>query len=164
QTEVERPTPYILLEFSGRPGGVAWQIQYLREQGYPAEPVDEASLRPIRDWLAPRQHALMLQILLRPSEIADEMVRWVELRGVSAIAHAGSGVLYVAVDESGLNESLIQRVRMLQAKYRVLNGAGWLRAASGGELPRPNLGEGERRLMQRLKDALDPCSMLPTLV
>lgn len=164
QAESEPPAPYILLEFSGRPEGVAWQIQYLHEQGYPAEPVDEVYLRQGRDWLAPRQHALMLQILLRPSEIADEMARWMELQGVSAIAHAGNGVLYVAVDESGLNESLFQRVRMLQVRYRVLNGAGWLHRETGSELPHLHLHEGEHRLMQRLKEALDPHHLLPTLV
>ncbi|MCS7191104.1 MAG: FAD-binding oxidoreductase, partial [Fimbriimonadales bacterium] len=29
-TDTEAPAPYILLEFSGRPEGVAWQIRYLR--------------------------------------------------------------------------------------------------------------------------------------
>ncbi len=163
-TMSETPQPYILLEFSGRSEGVAWQIQHLREQGYPAEPVDETLLYQIRDWLAPRPHALMLQILLRSSEVADEMVRWTELPGVSAIAHAGSGVLYIAADESGLTETLIQRIRVLNAKYRVLNGAAWLREQTSGELPRMTLSEGERRLMQHLKHALDARNILPALV
>ncbi|MCX7925472.1 MAG: FAD-binding oxidoreductase [Fimbriimonadales bacterium] len=163
-TASEPPAPYILLEFSGRPEGVAWQIQHLRERGYPAEPVSVAQLEQLRDWLAPRPHALMLQILLRPSEVADEMARWTELPGVSAIAHAGNGVLYLTVDESGLNDALVQRISMLKAKYRVLNGADWLRMQSGGALPRLPLSEGERRLMQHIKHALDARNLLPALV
>jgi hypothetical protein len=163
QTEQDAPVPYLLLEFSGSPEGVAWQIAQLRERGYPAEPVPEAVLRQVRDWLAPRRHALLLQILLRPSEVADAMARWSELRGVSVLAHAGNGVLYVAADESGLTDALLQRVRALTAKYRVLNGAGWLREQLGGELPKLALSDGERRLMQRLKAALDERGILPTL-
>jgi len=161
QTEQTAPTPYVLLEFSGSPEGVAWQIAQLRERGYPAEPVPDATLRQARDWLAPRRHALLLQILLRPSEVADTMARWSELRGVSVLAHAGNGVLYVAADASGLTDALLQRVRTLTAKYRVLNGAGWLREQSGGELPKLALSDGERRLMQRLKAALDERGILP---
>jgi hypothetical protein len=71
--------------------------------------------------------------------------------------------LYVAADESGLTEALLQRVRALTAKYRVLSGAGWLREHSGGELPKLALSDGERRLMQRLKAALDERGILPTL-
>jgi len=164
QTEQAAPTPYVLLEFSGAPEGVAWQIAQLRERGYPAEPVPDAMLQQVRDWLAPRQHALLLQILLRPSEIADAMARWSELRGVSVLAHAGNGVLYVAADESGLTDALLQRVRALTAKYRVLSGAGWLREQSGGELPKLALSDGERRLMQRLKAALDERGILPDLI
>jgi hypothetical protein len=164
QTEQAAPTPYVLLEFSGSPEGVAWQIAQLRERGYPAEPVPDATLRQVRDWLAPRRHALLLQILLRPSEVADAMARWSELRGVSVLAHAGNGVLYVAADESGLTDALLQRVRALTAKYRVLSGAGWLREQSGGELPKLALSDGERRLMQRLKAALDERGILPNLI
>jgi hypothetical protein len=164
QTEQDAPVPYLLLEFSGSPEGVAWQIAQLRERGYPAEPVPEATLRQVRDWLTPRRHALLLQILLRPSEVADAMARWSELRGVSILAHAGNGVLYVAADESGLTDALLQRVRTLTAKYRVLNGAGWLCEQSGGELPKLALSEGERRLMQRLKAALDERGILPNLL
>jgi FAD/FMN-containing dehydrogenase len=164
QTEQDAPMPYLLLEFSGSPEGVAWQIAQLRERGYPAEPVPEATLRQVRDWLAPRRHALLLQILLRPSEVADAMAHWSELRGVSILAHAGNGVLYVAADESGLTDALLQRVRTLTAKYRVLNGAGWLREQSGGELPKLALSDGERRLMQRLKAALDERGILPDLL
>jgi FAD/FMN-containing dehydrogenase len=164
QTEQDAPVPYLLLEFSGSPEGVAWQIAQLRERGYPAEPVPETMLHQVRDWLAPRRHALLLQILLRPSEVADAMVRWSELRGVSVLAHAGNGVLYVAADESGLTDALLQRVRALTAKYRVLSGAGWLREQSGGELPKLALSDGERRLMQRLKAALDERGILPDLI
>jgi len=164
QTEQDAPVPYLLLEFSGSPEGVAWQIAQLRERGYPAEPVPETMLHQVRDWLTPRRHALLLQILLRPSEVADAMARWSELRGVSALAHAGNGVLYVAADESGLTDALLQRVRALTAKYRVLSGAGWLREQSGGELPKLALSDGERRLMQRLKAALDERGILPDLI
>jgi hypothetical protein len=164
QTEQAAPTPYVLLEFSGSPEGIAWQRAQLRERGYPAEPVPDAMLQQVRDWLAPRQHALLLQILLRPSEIADAMARWSELRGVSALAHAGNGVLYVAADESGLTDALLQRIRALTAKYRVLSGAGWLREQSGGELPNLALSDGERRLMQRLKAVLDERGILPDLL
>jgi hypothetical protein len=156
--------PYLLLEFSGSPEGVAWQIAQLRERGYPAEPVPDTTLQRVRDWLAPRQHALMLQILMRPSEVADAMARWSELQGVSVLAHAGNGVLYVAADESGLTNALLQRIRTLTAKYRVLNGARWLREQSGGELPKLALSDGERRLMQRLKTALDERGILPDLL
>jgi hypothetical protein len=164
QTEQAAPTPYVLLEFSGSPEGIAWQMAQLRERGYPAEPVPDAMLQQVRDWLAPRQHALLLQILLRPSEIADAMARWSELRGVSALAHAGNGVLYVAADESGLTDALLQRLRALTAKYRTLSGVGWLREQSGGELPKLALSDGERRLMQRLKAALDERGILPDLL
>jgi FAD/FMN-containing dehydrogenase len=164
QTEQDAPVPYLLLEFSGSPEGVAWQIAQLRERGYPAEPVPETMLHQVRDWLAPRRHALLLQILLRPSEVADAMARWSELRGVSVLAHAGNGVLYVAADESGLTDALLQRVRALTAKYRVLSGVGWLREQSGGELPKLALSDGERRLMQRLKAALDERGILPDLI
>jgi FAD/FMN-containing dehydrogenase len=164
QTSRGVPAPYLLLEFSGSPEGVAWQIEQLRARGYPAEPVPEATLQRVRDWLAPRRHALLLQILLRPSEVADAMARWSELRGVSVLAHAGNGVLYVAADESGLTDALLQRVRALTAKYRVLSGAGWLREQSGGDLPKLALSDGERRLMQRLKAALDERGILPDLI
>jgi hypothetical protein len=164
QTEQDAPVPYLLLEFSGSPEGVAWQIAQLRERGYPAEPVPDATLQQVRDWLTPRRHALLLQILLRPSEVADAMARWSELRGVSVLAHAGNGVLYVAADESGLTDALLQRVRALTAKYRVLSGVGWLREQSGGELPKLALSDGERRLMQRLKAALDERGILPDLI
>jgi hypothetical protein len=164
QTEQDAPVPYLLLECSGSPEGVAWQIAQLRERGYPAEPVPDATLQQVRDWLTPRRHALLLQILLRPSEVANAMARWSELRGVSVLAHAGNGVLYVAADESGLTDALLQRVRALTAKYRVLSGVGWLREQSGGELPKLALSDGERRLMQRLKAALDERGILPDLI
>lgn len=164
QADSDAPSPFVLLEFSGRPEGVAWQIQHLREQGYPAEPVGEAQLCQLQDWLMPRQHALMLQILLRPSDLAEQMARWADLQGVSMVAHAGSGVLYIAVDESGLSDALVQQIRTLEAKYRVLNGAAWLRHRTGGELPRVHLSEGERRLMQQVKHALDEKGILPALV
>jgi hypothetical protein len=164
QTEQGAPAPYLLLEFSGSPEGVAWQIEQLRARGYPAEPVPDATLQHVRDWLAPRQHALMLQILMRPSEVADAMARWSELPSVSALAHAGNGVLYVAADERGLTDALLQHIRALTAKYRVLSGAGWLCEQSGGELPKLALSEGERRLMQRLKAALDERGILPNLL
>jgi hypothetical protein len=164
QTAQGTPAPYLLLEFSGAPEGVAWQIAQLRERGYPAEPVPDAMLQQVRDWLTPRRHALLLQILLRPSEVADAMARWSELRGVSALAHAGNGVLYVAADESGLTDALLQRVRALTDKYRALSGVGWLREQSGGELPKFALSDGERRLMQRLKAALDERGILPDLI
>jgi hypothetical protein len=164
QTEQDAPVPYLLLEFSGSPEGVAWQIEQLRARGYPAEPVPDATLQHVRDWLAPRQHALMLQILMRPSEVADAMARWSELPSVSALAHAGNGVLYVAADERGLTDALLQHIRALTAKYRVLSGVGWLRTRSGGELPSLALSEGEQRLMQRLKAALDERGILPNLL
>ncbi len=163
QTEQDAPAPYILLEFSGRAEGVAWQIDQVRARGYPAEPVSAAMLEQLRDWLAPRRHALLLQILMRPSEIADAAARWSELTGVSVLAHAGNGVLYVAVDESGLNEALVSRIRAQEAKYRVLSGADWLRAHSSGELPRMALTEGERSLMRQLKRAFDERGILPEL-
>lgn len=163
-TDSGTPAPYLLLEFSGLPEGVAWQIQQLRERGYPAEPVSEAMLHQVRDWLAPRRHALLLQILMRPSEIADALMRWSELPGISAQAHAGSGVLYIAADESGLTDALLQRVRALTAKYRVLRGTAWLRAHSGGELPKLSLTDGERRLMQQIKATLDDRGILPSLI
>jgi FAD/FMN-containing dehydrogenase len=164
QADSGTPSPFILLEFSGRPEGVAWQIQRLREQGYPAKPVSEAQLRQVQDWLAPRRHALMIQMLLRPSDLAEQMACWAELQGVSMVAHAGSGVLYIAVDETGLSDALIQRIRTLEAKYRVLSGAAWLRHRTDGELPRVRLSEGERRLMQRIKHALDEKGILPALI
>jgi hypothetical protein len=164
QTRRGVPAPYLLLEFSGSPAGVAWQIEQLRARGYPAEPVPDATLQRVRDWLAPRRHALLLQILMRPSEVADAMALWSELPGVSALAHAGNGIVYVAADESGLTNTLLQRIRALTAKYRVLNGAGWLREQSGGELPKLTLSDGERRLMQRLKAALDERGILPDLL
>lgn len=157
------PTPYILLEFSGRPEGVAWQVQYLREQGYPADPVGEAQLIQLRDWLAPRTHAFMVQILMRPNELAEAMARWTEIAGVSALAHAGNGVLYITCDESGLNNALVQRLRTLNAKYRVLNGVAWLRQQTDGELPRLPHTEAERQLMHALKTALDERGILPTI-
>lgn len=160
-TNAGTPAPYLLLEFSGLPEGVAWQIQQLRERGYPAEPVSEAMLQQTCDWLAPRRHALLLQILMRPSEIADALMRWSELPSITAQAHAGSGVLYIAADESELTDALLQRVRTLTAKYRVLRGSAWLRAHSGGELPKLPLTDGERRLMQQIKAALDDRGILP---
>jgi len=156
--------PYLLLEFSGRPEGVAWQIRQLRERGYPAEPVPCATLQRVRDWLAPRRHALLLQFLVRPSEIAEALARWCELPGISAVAHAGNGVLYVAVDERGLTETLLQRIRLLSTKYRVLNGSAWLRRRSSGELPQFALSEGELRLMHRIKATFDRRSILPKIV
>lgn len=102
----------------------------------------------------------MIQILLPASDIAEQMARWAEVQGVSMIAHAGSGVLYLTVDESGLNDALIQRMRTLQTKYRVLSGAAWVRQQTGGELPHSCLSEGERRLMQGIKQALDDVPIL----
>lgn len=163
QTEARVPLPFVLVEFSGRPEGVAWQIQCLREHGYPAEPVSDEQLQRMRDWLAPRQHALMIQLMLRASDLAEPMARWAEIQGVSMIAHAGSGVLYITVDENGLNDTLIQRIRTLQAKYRVLSGAAWLRHRTGGEQPCARLSAGERRLMQGIKQALDDQGILPAL-
>ncbi|OYT71953.1 MAG: hypothetical protein CFK49_05360 [Armatimonadetes bacterium JP3_11] len=160
QTATQTPSPFVIVELSGRPEGVAWQIQCLREHGYPAEPVSDDTLQWMRDWLAPRRHALMIQILLPASDIADQMARWAEVQGVSMIAHAGSGVLYLTVDESGLNDALIQRIRTLHAKYRVLSGAAWLRHRTGGELPHSYLSDGEHRLMQGIKQALDEVSIL----
>jgi hypothetical protein len=46
----------------------------------------------------------------------------------------------------------------------VLSGVGWLREQSGGELPKLALSDGERRLMQRLKAALDERGILPDLL
>ncbi|MDM7461680.1 MAG: FAD-binding oxidoreductase [bacterium] len=161
ETDTSPPLPYVWMEFSGRPEGVPWQVQQLHAQGYPAEPIDATQLAHLRDWLAPRTHPLLMQIFLRPNEVGEAMARWTELQGVSAMAHAGSGVLYVAADASGLSELLIQRVRTLKSKYRVLNGADWLRAHSDGELHRSPLNAGELRLTHALKNALDERGILP---
>jgi len=155
--------PYLLLEFSGHMETVAWQIQHLREQGYPAAPVEAPTLEALRDWWAPRHHALMLQILMRPSEVADTMRAWAHLPGVTLYAHAGSGVLYVAVAPSGLSEAVVHQCRALNHKYRVLRGAEWLRAQTDGALPTLQLSDGELRLMRGIKQALDPKGVLPTL-
>ncbi|GIV10724.1 MAG: hypothetical protein KatS3mg020_0215 [Fimbriimonadales bacterium] len=162
-TESQSPMPYVVLEFSGRPEGVAWQIQHLREQGYPAEPVSEAQLKQLRDWLAPRAHTMLVQLLMRPNEIAEAMARWTEIQGVSALAHAGNGVLYIACDETPLNDALIQRLRTPNIKYRVLSGATQLRQQTNHELPRPWLNTEEQTLMRALKHALDPKTLLPNL-
>ncbi|MDW8106299.1 MAG: FAD-binding oxidoreductase [Armatimonadota bacterium] len=160
----EPPQPLVLLEFSGRVEAIAWQTESLREQGYPLNPISAEALQALRDYLAPRRHALLLQVLMRPSEVASMLQEWSALPHVSLVAYAGSGVVYVAADEQGLTDALVQQCRTLHHRYRVLQGAKWLRAQTGGELPRLHLSAGELRLMRQLKAVLDPKGVLPNLV
>lgn len=49
QSATHSPSPFVIVEVSGSPEGVAWQIQCLRERGYPAEPVSDNTLQRMRD-------------------------------------------------------------------------------------------------------------------
>ncbi|CUU34801.1 MAG: FAD-binding oxidoreductase [Armatimonadetes bacterium] len=159
QTEPATSRPFVLIEFSGRPEGVRWQIEWLRSQGYPAEPVEPAMLKSLQNALAPRTHRFMLQLLMRPNEVAEAMVQW-SRPGVSMLAHAGSGVLYLWGESVEPIPFLTERLRHTAFRWRVLNWAEDARA----DLPPIPLSEGERRLMQALKQAFDPAGVLPRIV
>ncbi len=159
QTEPAASRPFVLMEFSGRPEGVRWQIEWLRSQGYPAESVEPTMLESLQNALAPRTHRFMLQLLMRPNEVAEAMVQW-SRPGVSMLAHAGSGVVYLWGESVEPLPFLTERLRHTAFRWRVLNWAEDARA----DLPPMPLSEGERRLMQALKQAFDPAGVLPRIV
>ncbi len=165
ETEVEVRTepvasrPFVLIELSGRSEGVRWQREWLRTQGYPAEPVKPAMLESLQNALAPRMHKFMLQLLMRPNEVAEAMVQW-SRPGVSMLAHAGSGVVYLWGESVEPLPFLTERLRHTAFRWRVLSWAEDPRA----ELPPMPLSEGERRLMQALKQAFDPAGVMPRIV
>ncbi|MFQ3611590.1 MAG: hypothetical protein SNJ72_08865, partial [Fimbriimonadales bacterium] len=150
--------PYIVLEFSGLPEGIEWQVRWLREHGYPAEPVAPEQLERWRDLLAPRSHHLMVKLLMRPSQVAECLMQWVG-QGVEALAHAGSGIVYLWSDSPEAVVSLLERLRNTPYKYQILNlPSHWREHA-----PRPHQSEMLLRLSVGIKRALDPHHLLPDL-
>ncbi len=147
--------PFLLLEFSGTESGVEWQINWLIENGYSPQTVE---VEPLRDLLAPRTHKMMVQLLMRPSEVALTLQLW-QGRGVSAIAHAGNGVVYLWCEAEESISALIEYLHSTSAKWRVLNCPPEVRL----RLPQAPLSQGERVLMRKIKHALDPSGLLPSL-
>ncbi len=147
--------PFLLLEFSGTEAGVEWQINWLIENGYSPQMVE---VEPLRDLLAPRTHKMMVQLLVRPSEVALTLQLW-QGRGVSAIAHAGNGVVYLWCEAEESISALIEYLHSTSAKWRVLNCPPEVRL----RLPQAPLSQGERILMRKIKHALDPSGLLPSL-
>ncbi len=147
--------PFLLLEFSGTEAGVEWQINWLIENGYSPQMVE---VEPLRDLLAPRSHRMMVQLLVRPSEVAQMLQLW-QGRSVSAIAHAGNGVVYLWCEAEESISALIEYLHSTSAKWRVLNCPSEVRL----RLPQVPLSQGERMLMRKIKHALDPSGLLPSL-
>lgn len=150
--------PLIVLEFSGRPSGVRWQIEWLRSQGYPLQPIDSTFLEYQTFLLCPRQHRFMLQLLMRPNEVAEVMMRWAH-PDISMLAHAGSGVVYLWGEHAEPVAFLQERLRHCAFRWRVWSWPSEARS----HLPPLPLSAGERRLMESLKRALDPEGLLPTI-
>ena len=150
--------PLIVLEFSGLPSGVHWQIEWLRSQGYPLQPIDNAFLEYQTFLLCPRRHRFMLQLLMRPNEVAEVMMRWAR-PGISMLAHAGSGVVYLWCEHAEPGAFLQERLRHCAFRWRVWSWPSEARAP----LPPLPLSSGERRLMESLKRTLDPVGLLPTI-
>lgn len=157
--------PILLLEFAGSEAGVAWQLRWLQEQGFEANPVPAEWLERLRDWLAPRQHHLLLKLLMRSSEVADWMARLSAVEGCNLYAHAGSGVLYVSCEA---DEPAKQALQALQGASAGVGTPRWyalqmLPSLHEDELPTPLHAERRSPLAQRLKSVFDPHSLLPPL-
>ncbi len=147
--------PLFLMEFSGSEAGVEWQIRTLHEAGFHTEPVPPETFQHLRDWLAPRRHALLLKLLMRSSEIADWMARLASLEGCALYAHAGSGVLYVACEHSAHMPAILQALHDAPIKWHALRLPPDLRSVPPITSPSP--------LATRLKHAFDPFNLLPAL-
>jgi len=154
--------PVFLMEFSGSEAGVDWQIRWLQENHpeAPLELVSAEALEPLRDWLAPRHHRLLVKMLMRSSEVADWMQRLASIEGCALYAHAGSGVLYAACETEPSAMQLLQSLYESPLKWQALR---WV-----GETVRAGVGEmfaqaGMARLAARLKQAFDPHHLLPML-
>lgn len=150
--------PFLLLEFSGNAGAVEWQVNWLLEHGYPAQPVEPSLVNYLRDLLAPRRHAVMAQLLMRSSEVAHALQEATG-RGFSALAHPGNGVLYLWSDLLEKVQTLINYLQFTPYRWRVLQ----IPPESRRLLPPIPLSQGERFLMRRIKEVLDPHHLLPAL-
>lgn len=150
--------PFLLLEFSGNAGAVEWQINWLLEHGYPALPVELNQVEYLRDLLAPRRHALMVQLLMRSSEVAHTLQEVIG-KGFSAIAYPGSGVLYLWSDDPEKAQTLVDYLQHTSHRWRVLQ----MPYEAQRLLPPIPLSPGERLLMRQIKAALDPHHLLPVL-
>ncbi len=151
-------TPFIFLEFSGTPEGIHWQIRWLVEHGFPAEPVHPEQLAYWRDLLAPRAHTLLIKLLMRPSEVADALLNWTAL-GAEGLAHAGSGILYIWCDMPETVVPVLERLRETNHKYQILNLPSHWRE----EAPRTPQPDALARLSAGLKQAFDPDNLLPKM-
>lgn len=145
--------PCFLMEFSGSERGVEWQVRFLQQQGFEVEVVPPEGLAQLRDWLAPRQHRLLLKILMRSSEIADWMARLVTIEGCALYAHAGSGVLYVACEAE---EAAAQVARWLEDA-----SLKWYTLQASSLVQRSPVPFDPPSLAGRLKQAFDPHHLLP---
>ncbi|MCS7066320.1 MAG: FAD-binding oxidoreductase, partial [Fimbriimonadales bacterium] len=144
--------PLLLMEFSGSEVGVEWQIRWLQAQGFEIEPVLPDALTLLRDWFAPRQHRLLLKILMRSSEIADWMARLATMEGCALYAHAGSGILYVACATEEPALQVLQTLRDAPLKWYALQGLAnteW------------RVNRSHSPLAVRLKQVFDPFNLLP---
>jgi len=164
EQEATQP-PVFLIEFSGSPAGIEWQLRWLRET-YPEasfEPVPVEELGQLRDWLAPRNHLLLVKLLMRSSEVADWMQQLTAIGGCTLYAHAGSGVLYVACEAEPSAMQLLQSLRESPLKWQALCLPP--EAKEMGVPPRTNAAAqaGVAQLAARLKQAFDPHHLLPTL-
>jgi len=147
--------PFFVAEFSGTQTGVEWQIRWLQTHGFDIEPVSTEALTQLRDWLAPRQHLLLIKLLMRSSEIADWMARLAALEGCALYAHAGSGVLYVACETEPAALSLLQTLQHAPLKWHALQLPSTARALLPTRHPSP--------IDTRLKQAFDPLNLMPHL-
>lgn len=159
QTARGQLKPYVLLEFSGRPAGVQGQLEWLRAHGYPVEPVAHEWLATLQNLLSPCAHRFMLQLLMRPNEIAEAMLQWGR-PGISMLAHAGSGVLYLWGESEAPLPFLLERLRHTAFRWRVLR----IPAEARADLPLLPLSPGERTLMNALKHAFDPAGLMGSIL
>jgi glycolate oxidase FAD binding subunit len=148
--------PTFVLEFSGTARGVEWQLDWLRAQGFAFEPVSPDTLAQWRDWLAPRQHPLLIKMLMQSSEVADWMARLASIDGCALYAHAGSGVVYAACASEPAAAQLHQILSEASIKWHALNGALW--QAMGTPYGKP-----PTSLDVQIKHAFDPHNLLPWL-
>jgi len=161
EQEANQP-PVFLMEFSGSPAGVEWQLRWLRanQPKVSLELVPAEELEQQRDWLAPRHHLLLVKLLMRSSEVADWMQRLAAIKGSALYAHAGNGVLYAICQTESSAMQLLQSLCESPLKWQALR----LPPPAQACMPRrthASAQPGVARLATRLKQAFDPHHLLP---
>jgi glycolate dehydrogenase FAD-binding subunit len=163
-------SPLLVIAVDGTESACKWQMDRLKEELKPrtAEIAthggkdafsDYCELATLQTSVAQSAHSVMRLNVPRSrvSFVCESLTR----NGVPVFGRAGNGELFLTTQNDSTAESSTSRcVEWLTAN--ILNdGDSRLSSLQGPESSNDTIPEGERNVMKQLKQALDPCNLLP---